>query len=276
MAIITISHSAFGGGREVAERVASVLDHPCISRELLVEACNLYGIPEARFSEVLESEPHWWRRWTESLRLYRVALQAAMCELAQNGKLVYHGRAGQEFFPGVSHVLRVLLHAPMEYRLEQVRVRKGLNENDARDFLEHLDRIRAHRFKAIFGVDWQDPARYDLALNISRMNLETSADLVVEIAQREEFQPDSESMQAFQDLTITARVKAALAVSPKTRDLDISVQSGQGQVRLYGLLHQPELEGEIVELVKEVPGVSKVAPDFLSTSRPFGPLRAGE
>jgi cytidylate kinase len=276
MAIITISHSAFGYGRELAERVASVLDHPCISRELLIEASKLYGIPEAKFSEVLESEPHWWERWMESLRLYRIALQAAMCELAQNGKLVYHGNAGQEFFTEISHVLTVLLNAPLEYRIEQVRLRKGLNEHDARNFLKQLDRIRTHRLKATFGVDWRDPTRYDLVLNISRMNLETAADLVVETAQKPEFQPNAESMQAFQDLTITARVQAALAVSPKTRNLDISVRTAQGQVRLFGLLYEPELEGEIVRLVEGIPGVRKVAPDFISRRGAYPLLRVGE
>jgi cytidylate kinase len=273
MPIITISHSAFGGGREVAERVASVLDHRCISRELLIEASKLYGIPEARFSEALETEPHWWKRWTESLRLYRIALQAAMCELAQNGRLVYHGHAGQEFFPEVSHVLRVLLNAPMEYRVEQVRLRKGLNEEDARECLEQMDRIRTHRLKAIFDVDWRDPARYDVVLNISRMNLETASELIVETAQKAEFQPHAESRQAFEDLTITVRVQAALAVSPKTRDLDINVQAAQGQVRLYGILYTPELEGEIVRLVEGVSGVSNVVPDFI---RRVAALRARE
>ena len=93
MSIITITHSAFGGGRPLAESVATILDHRCISREVLIEASQRYGIPEAKLSEVLETEPHWWERWMESLRLYRITLQAAMCEVAQGGKLVYHGRA---------------------------------------------------------------------------------------------------------------------------------------------------------------------------------------
>ncbi|MBI4524434.1 MAG: cytidylate kinase family protein [Deltaproteobacteria bacterium] len=276
MPIITISHSAFGAGRELAERVASVLDHPCISRELLIEASKLYGIPETSFSEVLETEPHWWKRWRENLRLYKIALRAAMCELAQNGKLVYHGHAGQEFFTGVSHVLRVLLTAPMEYRLEQVRLRKGLGEQEARDFLEETDRIRAHRLKAIFGADWRDPSRYDLVLNIFRMNLETAAELVIETSQKQEFQPTAESLQAFRDLTITTRVQAALVMSPKTRDLDITVDTKQGEVSLYGLLSQPELEEKVMRLAGGVPGVGKVIPNFISRSRALASLRARE
>jgi Cytidylate kinase-like family len=44
MSIITISHEAFGDGRAVAERVAAILGYRCISREVLIEASQRYGI----------------------------------------------------------------------------------------------------------------------------------------------------------------------------------------------------------------------------------------
>ena len=84
MSIITLSHEAFGDGRAVAERVAAILGHRCISREVLVKANERYGISEAKLSEVLEEKRHhWWEQWLESRWAYRIALQAALCELAQ-------------------------------------------------------------------------------------------------------------------------------------------------------------------------------------------------
>jgi len=106
MAIVTISHAAFTGGSAIAEQVAAALNYRSVNREVLIEASQRYGIPEAKFEEVLETQGHWWERWLESLRLYRITLQAAMCEVAQAGDLVYHGRAGQELFPGIRHVLK--------------------------------------------------------------------------------------------------------------------------------------------------------------------------
>src|SRR5574341_216362 len=140
MAIITISRGAFSGGQALAERVASVLGYRCVSREVLIEASERYGIPEAKFTEVLETAPHWWERWQESLRLYRIVLQAAMCEVAQGGNLVYHGHAGQELFPGIGHVLKVYLTAPMSYRVQQVRSRQGLSESAALEYIEQVDK----------------------------------------------------------------------------------------------------------------------------------------
>jgi Cytidylate kinase-like family len=57
MSIITISHEAFGDGRAVAERVAAILGYRCISREVLIEASQRYGIAEAKFFEILEEKP---------------------------------------------------------------------------------------------------------------------------------------------------------------------------------------------------------------------------
>ena len=92
MSIVTVAHAAYSGGNAIADMVAKRMDFRSVDREVLIEASQRYGIPEAKYAEVLEVEGHWWERWRESLRLYRITLQAAMCEVAQGGKLVYHGR----------------------------------------------------------------------------------------------------------------------------------------------------------------------------------------
>ncbi|MGH7771689.1 MAG: cytidylate kinase family protein [Candidatus Binatia bacterium] len=264
MPIITISRGAFSGGQVLAERVAAILGYRCVSREVLIEASQRYGITEAKFTEVLETVPHWWERWQESLRLYRIVLQAAMCEVAQGGNLVYHGHAGQELFPGIRHVLKVHLTAPLAFRVEQVRERQGLDEAAAAEYIDQVDKARKRRLQAIYGHDWRDPNRYDLVLNIAQMTLETASHLIVEAVRREDYQPTAASEQAFQDLTITARVQAALIMSPRTRNLTINVRVEQGQVHVSGILAQMDLEQEIVRKVEGVPGVTKVTADFES------------
>jgi cytidylate kinase len=262
MAIITVSHAAFTGGSEIAEKVASNLDYRCVNREVLLEASHRYGIPEAKFTEVLETEGHWWERWLESLRLYRITLQAAMCEVAQGGRIVYHGRAGQELFPGIRHVLKVLIVASMDYRIEQVKARRGLDADKARQFLKDLDRVRSRRLRAVFNIDWQDPVGYDLIINTSRMGPEMAVHLITEAARRPECQPTEESERAYQDLAITARVQAALITSPKTRNVILNVRSEGGQVNISGIVADPDLEKEIVRIARSVSGVIDVITDI--------------
>ena len=262
MSILTIAHGAYSGGGAIADAVAQRLGYKSVDREVLIEASERYGIPEAKYTEVLEAEGHWWERWREGLRLYRITLQAAMCEMAQSGDLVYHGRAGQQLFPNVRHVLKVMIVAPMEYRIAQVRTQKGLEGEKARQFLRELDRVRSRRFHALFNEDWQDPVAYDMVLNSSHIAADTATALIVDAISRPEFQPTAESLKAFQDLTTTARVQAALITAPKTRNVVLNVKCEDGGVLVSGILADPELEKEIVRIAKDVPGVTSVTTDI--------------
>jgi cytidylate kinase len=262
MSIITISHASYSGGAKIAEKVAATLNYRSADREVLIEASRRYGIPQAKYEEVLETEGHWWERWLESLRLYRITLQAAMCEVAQGGSLVYYGRAGQELLPGIRHVLRVLIVAPMESRMQEVKARKGLDGENARHFLKELDRVRSRRLRALYNADWLDPVGYDLVMNSSRIGTDSAARVITELVGRQEFQPTAESEKALQDLTTTSRVQAALITSPKTRNIILNVRGEGGKVTISGILADPDLEKEIVRIAKGVAGVAEVITDI--------------
>lgn len=265
MSIITVSHEAFGAGRAVAERVAAMLGYRCISREVLVKASERYGIAETKLFEVLEEKPHhWWTQLLESYGAYRTALQAALCEIAQEGNIVYHGRAGQEFFPGVRHVLNVFVDTPTESRIRQVMVRKGLAEEAAREYLEELDRIHARRIRELFKVDWRDPARYDIMLHTAKTTVETAARIIADMTQREEYQPDAESLQAMKDLTVTVRAEAMLtAVGLRISNLELD--SRCGEVHVGGVILAEGIRDLAVDTIRKIPGVKAVKTSFVIT-----------
>lgn len=273
MSIITIARGLFSSGQALAEQVAGTLGYRCMSRELLLEATKRYEIPEARLAELLEPSPEVAPLRPEQIRLYRIVLQAAMCEVVQGGKLVYHGHGGQELLPGLPHVLKVRLLAPLTYRVTQVRARQGLDEASAYLYIARVDEIRARRVQEIFGVDWQDPRRYDVLLNLGQMSLEAAAKRVVEWATRPEFEPTPAAEQALQDLTVKARVEAALAVSPETRSVSLHILAEQGTVYMWGVLPGFGIERDVLRLAEGVPGVREVVPVFrVALDR----VRAGE
>jgi cytidylate kinase len=262
MAIITISHGAFTGGSEIAEKVAASLNYRSINREVLIEASQRYGIAEAKFTEVLETQGHWWERWMESLRLYRITLQAAMCEVAQGGNLVYHGRAGQALFPGIAGVLKVLTISDEETRVRKATAQRGGDPESARRYLRELDRVRSRRLRSLFNIEWQDPLLYDLVINTARLDTDTVALLIADAARRLDLQPAPEREKAFADLTTTARVQAALITSPRTRNVILNVQADAGRVKISGILADSDLENEIVAIARRVPGVKEVTTDI--------------
>ena len=262
MPVITIYRGAFTAGEEIAKGVAQALGYRCVSREVLIEASRNCGISEAKLNEILEKDPHWWERWLQNMRPYRIALQAAMCEVAQGGNIVYHGHIGHELLPGIRHVLKVLLTAPLEFRIKQVQSQQGLDEAKARRYIDHVDEARTRRLVALFGTDWRDITRYDLALNVAEVGIEGVTRVIVEAARLERYQPTAASRQDFENLAVASQVQAALVMSHSFRNLGIKVKVEKGEVHVSGVFAHAVPEEEIVLLVKRIPGVTKVVTDF--------------
>jgi cytidylate kinase len=263
MPIITIYQGASGDGQELAEGVAQALGYRCVGREVLVEASRRYGIPEAKLNEIVEKGPHWWERLLQDLRPYRIALQATLCDLGQDGKLVYHGHMGHELLSGIGHVLKVLLTAPTEFRVEQVRTRQNLTDVAARHYIDEVDKARSRRLMEMFGVDWCDPNRYDLVLNMSKMSREGAKHVIIETAKLDEYQPTVASNLAFNDLSLGSRVHAPLFASPYVRGSSLEVCAKGGEVQVKGRV-ELGLEDEVLNVVKRVPGVNKVTSELYS------------
>ena len=267
MAIITIYQGASGSGEELAEAVAQSLGCRCISREVLVEASLRYGIPEAKLNEIVEKGSSWWNRFLENLQPYRIALQAAFCQIAVTegqSHLVYHGHLGHELLPGFKHVLKVLLTAPMEKRIEQVKARQGLNDSAARRFIDETDKARSRRLMAMFGVDWRDMSRFDLVINLSRISVGAARHLICAAVRLPDYQITPASKQAFEDFALASRVKAVLAMSadmPRTR---LDVKASAGKVAVSGSVPSWVSGETLVSKIKQIPGVEEVDADIIN------------
>ena len=267
MAIITIYQGASGSGEELADAIAQSLGCGCISREVLIEASLRYNIPEAKLNNIVEKGSNWWDRFMENLQPYRIALQAAFCQIAVNEgqtNLVYHGHLGHELLPGFTHVLKVLLTAPMERRIEQVKARQGLGGAAARRFIEETDKARSRRLMAMFGVDWRDPSRFDLVINLGRMSVGAARHLICETARLPDYQMTPASKQAFEDFALASRVKAVLAMSadlPRTR---LDIKASAGTVAVSGSVPSWMSEQVVVSKIRQIPGVKEVNADIIN------------
>lgn len=262
MAIVTIFGATFGDDEMIARGVAKTLGWRHIGRELLVDAAERCDVPQAKLNEILDKEPHWWARWLENLRPYRIALQSAVCEAALADNLVYHGHLGHALLPNIRHVLRVLITAPLEYRLDQVRAREGLDPKAASHYLDQVERARTRRLNALFDLDWQDAGQYALVLNLAQMSVSSAITTIARVARLDDYQPTVSSERALANLALTTRIQAMLLRQLGTPSLLINVQSKEGKVQLGGTLSASIADEEIRMLVETVPGVEKVLMDF--------------
>jgi cytidylate kinase len=267
MAIVTIFAGTFGDDEEVARNVANALGYPFIGRELLSAASQRCQIPEAKLNDIVEKEPRWWEGWQENLRPYRIALQAAMTEAARGENLVYCGHVGHGLLPGIRHVLRVLMIAPLDYRVRQVRERLGLEDKAARRYIARVDKAHTRRLVALFGADWRDAGQYALVLNRAQVSAIGAEKLIAAAAKLIEYQATEESRQALEDLALSSKVESYLLTYPRFKDLNINVKAVQGEVVLTGVIPSAVSESEIRSVVEGIPGVKKLTADFVALPR---------
>jgi cytidylate kinase len=261
MAIITIYQGASGSGEELAVAVAQALGYGCVSREVLVRTSLCYGIPEAKLNEIVEKGPSWWERFAQTLQPYRLAMQAAFCEILETEGypgLVYHGHIGHELLPSFNHVLKVLLTAPMEMRIQQVRERQELSEVAARRYVEEVDKARSRRLMALFGADWRDASRFDLVVNLGRMSTQGATRLITEAVHLPDYQMTPASKQAFEDFALGTRVHAGLVMSKDPSQSSFDIKARDGAVAVKGTIPSWLSEDTVVAKIKEIPGVKTV------------------
>jgi cytidylate kinase len=258
MAIITIARGTLSGGQATAERVAARLGYPCVGREELIEQGSRLGVPGPRLAHALETTPNVWERLTESREAYIAYLQAAMADLAESGDLVYHGQLGQELLKGVEPLVKVRVIAPMAYRIAAAMAAQHLDRDRAIDYIEHADQDRLKRTRFFFGVDWRDPALYDLVINLDQMSEDAAAELIVRLAQSPPWST-SQLQQPLRDFGIASRVRVALMVN----GWSLRVSTTNGVVHLAGevqLLASEKLE-DVTAVGTSVPGVREVRMD---------------
>lgn len=258
MSIIAISRGTFSGGEALAKGVAERLGYRCISREVILEAAWGYGVPAEEMIRAMEKRPPLWERLAGERTVHLVLMQAALCEHARGGNLVYHGHVGHLLLPGIAHVIRVRVIADMESRIQTAMQQQHLSREDAAAYVEKVDKERREWTRFLFDVEWDDPHLYDLILNLSRIDLETASEMVVRLAGNEEFKPTARSVKAMQDLALSSRVSAILATDVRTKGADLTVTADDGHVTVTGMTGSRAVMDAIPLVVRQADGVKEL------------------
>jgi cytidylate kinase len=189
MPIITISRGTLSGGRATAECLASRLGYPCVGREIVQEAAKRLGASVEALSSKFESPPRGLMPFTKERETYLLAVQTALADQCANGNLVYHGLAGQFLLQGLPCVIRVRLIAPLDMRVRALTAaHHRTGHRAAEEFIRKTDRGRRRWVRLMYGADIDDPALYDLTINLQAISLETACSVIAELAAQPQYQ----------------------------------------------------------------------------------------
>lgn len=183
--IITISREHGSQGKKIGELVAKQLGIPYYYKELTALAAKESGLEKAYIDKVNSNDGEEIMKelyLTTSPAKYAIeAQEQVLKDIAEKGSCVIVGRATDYVLRDNPHVLRVFIHAPLEYRVRNVMKMYDDDEKSATKNIKRSDKNRADYYSMISGQKWGNPANYDLCINAA-MGKEKAADLIVNLA----------------------------------------------------------------------------------------------
>jgi len=261
MAIVSVCRGTKSGGKAFAECLADQLGYPVVGREIVQAAAADLGVSEADLTRQFEQAPRRWDRQAATRRVYVVGVQAALAEHVATGDLVYHGLAGQVLLRGLPAVLRTRLVAPVAARVRTLVEHDGMTQDAAERHIREVDAGRARWVKMMYGERIDDPALYDVVINLATMSIGAACALTAATLRQPEFAVTEEVRAALENFRLACRVKRALVTAPDTRGLPLEVVAHAGIVEVSGsapLLSTGETGDRIAEISRAVPGVRQV------------------
>jgi cytidylate kinase len=200
---IAISRQIGSGGTYIGYLAAKRLGFQYVDREILREAARqlevdvgaLEGLDQ-RSSSLVEQLIRAFTFGTPDARnaplrkpIYEKDLFAVECrimnEIAQRYNAVIVGRAGFYALRNQPRVIKVFVHAPMEFRVRRLMKVHGLTDDrEAQTLVEETDRRRAKFIKDMTGVDWYDTRNYHLCIDASVIDFDASVAMITGLVGR--------------------------------------------------------------------------------------------
>lgn len=186
---IVVSRETGAGGSEIARKVGGKLGWDVLDKEIVDYLAAEHGTPRSLVEFVDEKHISWiediFASWIEGLGFtsstYVHRLNHLLLLAAHHGNVVVVGR-GARFILPPERGLSVRILAPLDFRVEQVLLQRGLSAKEARKFIETSDRQREAFVKEHFHHKAADPHVYDLVINVEKLLQDDAVDLIVDAA----------------------------------------------------------------------------------------------
>ena len=194
--IITIARQYGSGGREIGERVASILGIPLIDKELVKDAAAKGNLDEevtmaadesatnsllytlAMGSNMLGTTMSFGYKLPLNDKLY-ILQSEAIKEYAAKGSCVIIGRCADYVLRDFPGVYRIFIYGDLEHRKERVKTRHPeLKSAQIVDVINKTDKRRASYYNFYTGNKWGKYDNYDIAINSSTLGIEGAAELI--------------------------------------------------------------------------------------------------
>jgi len=183
MAVITITREVATGGKELGRLLARRLDYQYVDKSLFQNIAEDLNVSE----KTLESfeERRRYEGYDKSLvyeEEYKKSLESLLLGTAQEDNVVIIGRAAYFFLKDMKNCYHIRLIAPMDWRKNYALENYKISPDRVQEFIEKRDGKRQWFRRSICGMRFDDSLWFHLTLNMSRISIEKSVDLIMSVA----------------------------------------------------------------------------------------------
>ena len=205
--VIAISREVGAEGNRIGALVAERLGYRYVDEEIITTAAEKQGVDPAEIADAERRKSLMFRvlegigeggmvtatpggaTWipddtSEIIRSndFRSMIREAIAEIAAKGDVVIVAHGASFALAGRDDLLRVLVTAPHEARVQRVAEERGTDEHAAAKELKRSDEARADYLKRFYGVEHEEPSHYDLVVNTEVLGPEGVSSVVVDAA----------------------------------------------------------------------------------------------
>lgn len=265
MSLITISQSLGSGGMPVAKQVAEGLNLELYDDQRLQQEAIKMGISHEELKSLDEKAPGLLDRiWGSRPEVYLDLMESVVYAVAQRGEGIIIGHGSQLLLRDFGCALHVLIYASPLSRLQRIMSEHDVSREVAEKLMEKSDHEREGFMRYAFHMDGNDPSLYDLVLNTEKVGTEGAAKLIMEAARSEAIKECSiKALETMERLALGKKIRAELLRNNFDLTL-LHIEVGEkGRVYLRGLTKTEQRQRRLIDLVRQVPGVTDVESELV-------------
>ena len=193
--IINIGRQFGAGGLGVAHELGRKLGIPVYDKELILKAAQDSGFSQIIFEESDEKKRFFslssifangfgdTENYMSDRGLFKMQSQTIR-KIAEQGSAIIVGRCADYILRDMECTLNVFLTSPLEVRAARISERSGISLEEAERLAEEKDKKREEYYNYYTFGNWGVASTYDLCLDSSKLEIEGSAEFIIDFARR--------------------------------------------------------------------------------------------
>ena len=268
MPLIAMTREMGSLGKDVAQGVAEALGLEVIHHEIIDHVADKMRLRKSHVVRLLDGKSTILERLTADRTSLAIFTADETYGIAhRDGGAVIRGWGATHLLRPVGHAVCVRVCAPRELRVQRMMERLHTDDADfVRKEIDLSDEAHAAIMRRHFGINCQDGEQYDVSLNTERVPIGECVEKVLELVRGSAFAETGESHATLENLSLSARVRAALRNDPRTRKANVTILCDRGRVTLSGIVDGDTGQTVLGDVARAVAGVTNLENRVKSTT----------